>query len=205
MQIRFCEADKDRVPEHWLKYSARRSLIGRRRNSPQRATDPINAMLNYLYTIAGTECRLAIMALGLEPTLGFLHLDSPRTQSLVWDLVEPVRPIIESWALALLRDHTFTRDDFIETQIGSCRLSEPLTHVLAATGPLWFQAVAPAAEQVRNTIAESSPYKIDRSTRLTNTNRRESKGQRAYKAVSWLANQEAYPEPHSCSKCVIAA
>lgn len=205
VQIRFCEADKDRVPGNWLRYAGRSSLIGKRRRTAQRATDPINAMLNYLYTIAGTECRLAIMALGLEPTLGFLHLDSPRTQALVWDLAEPIRPIIESWLLALLRDHTFTRDDFIETQIGSCRLSESLTHVFAATGPLWFQAVAPHAEQIRNTLAESSPLKIDHSTRLTHTNKRESRSQREYRSVNWQANQDAYPEPHSCGRCEIAA
>jgi len=202
--IRFCAADRDRVPKHWLAYSARGSKATKR-NSPRGASDPINAMLNYLYTIAGSESRLAIMALGLEPTLGFLHLDTPRTQTLVWDLIEPVRPIIDTWLLALLRDHTFTASDFIETPIGSCRIAEPLSHVLAATGPLWYKAIAPHAEQMRNAIAESSPYKIDMTTRLTNTNQRQSKGQRQYRPVSWLANREAYPEPHSCGRCEIAA
>ena len=40
--------------------------------------NPANAMLNYLYAVLESEARLAIAALGLDPGLGFWHVDAQR-------------------------------------------------------------------------------------------------------------------------------
>jgi CRISPR-associated protein Cas1 len=57
------------------------------------ATDPVNAALNYGYGFLEAECRRAINAVGLEPSVGFLHETSgyQTKQSLVYDLQEPFR------------------------------------------------------------------------------------------------------------------
>lgn len=200
LSARFCRADTAKIPERWSSFTRRQTQV-RKGGTNRRASDPINAMLNYLYTVAATECRLACMALGLEPSLGFLHADQPNVDTLVWDLIETVRPIVDLWLLGLLEYHTFTAEDFEETRIGSCRIAEPLTHSLAATGPLWAAAVAPHAETVRNLIADSSPAKISKATRLTASRLRNANGHRAYSTVVRQSHLDAYPELHTCKSC----
>ena len=56
--------DTDKIPTHWTQFGTRNSLNGNRRTARQ-ATNPINALLNYLYTVAASECRLACIAVGL--------------------------------------------------------------------------------------------------------------------------------------------
>ncbi len=56
--ILFAKRDVPLVPQHWLTFGQRRSEItGRSRL----ASNPINALLNYLYAILETEVRLAIL------------------------------------------------------------------------------------------------------------------------------------------------
>jgi CRISPR-associated protein Cas1 len=61
------------------------------------ASDPVNLALNYGYGILEGECRRAINAVGLEPSVGFLHeFSSNQTkQSLVYDLQEPFRWLVD--------------------------------------------------------------------------------------------------------------
>lgn len=71
---------------------------GRMTSSHQNnATDPVNAALNYGYGFLEGECRRAINALGLEPSVGFLHdfSDYQTKQSLVYDLMEPFRWLVD--------------------------------------------------------------------------------------------------------------
>jgi CRISPR-associated protein Cas1 len=95
---------------------------GRMTSSHQNnASDPVNSALNYAYGFLEGECRRAINAVGLEPSIGFLHdFSSYQTkQSLVYDLQEPFRWIadvavieaFESGALDL-PDFYFTGDDY---------------------------------------------------------------------------------------------
>jgi CRISPR-associated protein Cas1 len=85
------------------------------------ASDPVNSALNYGYGFLEGECRRAINAVGLEPSVGFLHDFSnyQTKQSLVYDLQEPFRWLseisvvdaFESDALEL-SDFYFTGDDY---------------------------------------------------------------------------------------------
>jgi len=95
---------------------------GRMTSSHQNnATDPVNAALNYGYGFLEGECRRAINAVGLEPSVGFLHETSgyQTKQSLVYDLEEPFRWIVdltvmqafESGALDVPHFY-FTGDDY---------------------------------------------------------------------------------------------
>jgi len=95
---------------------------GRMTSSHQNdATDPVNAALNYGYGVLEGECRRAINAVGLEPSVGFLHDFSnyQTKQSLVYDLQELFRWLVdltviqafESGALDLPHFY-FTGDDY---------------------------------------------------------------------------------------------
>ena len=66
--LRFSRADRSRVPEHWVVFDGRRSLLGNRVTT-RRADRPLNALLNLGYRLAGIEARLAAMAVGLAPGL----------------------------------------------------------------------------------------------------------------------------------------
>ena len=89
LPINFPRLDLTRVPEHWRTFGTRKSLLT---GSPRLATNPPNAILNFLYTVLASEARLAAAALGLDPAIGVLHYDTPARDSLACDLIEPVRP-----------------------------------------------------------------------------------------------------------------
>jgi CRISPR-associated endonuclease Cas1 len=143
IEIRFARRDWDRIPEHWPPFGRRASLVT---GSSRKATNPCNAILNYLYAIAEAEARIAALAVGCDPGLGVMHADQKSRDSLACDLMEPVRPRVDRWVLRLLAERTFRKSDFFETREGVCRIMPPLTQLLAETAPRWRAAVAVVRE-----------------------------------------------------------
>lgn len=65
------------------------------------ATDRVNALLNYGYGILYSQVWGAVVTAGLEPFVGFLHVDRPGKPSLVLDLVEEFRqPVVDRTVVA---------------------------------------------------------------------------------------------------------
>ncbi len=112
---RYWEALGKVLPEHL-------DFQGRMTSSHQNnASDPVNLALNYAYGVLEGECRGAINAVGLEPSVGFLHDFSnyQTKQSLVYDLQEPFRwlsdiSVVEAFESETLKlsDFYFTGDDY---------------------------------------------------------------------------------------------
>jgi CRISPR-associated protein Cas1 len=103
------------LPKH-LHFQERMTL-----SHQNNATDPVNAALNYGYGFLEGECRRAINAVGLEPSVGFLHdvSDYQTKQSLVYDLEEPFRWIVDLTVTQAFEsrrldvaDFYFTGDDY---------------------------------------------------------------------------------------------
>lgn len=140
VQILFPRQDAKRVPHHWFRFGARHSKLS---GQPRVATNPPNAVLNYLFAIAESECRLALCACGLDPGIGFIHLDTANRDSLALDLLETIRPSIEAWLLNWIMREPLRRSDFFETGSGSCRLTSRLCSRLSETGPTWRSLVGP--------------------------------------------------------------
>jgi len=70
------------------------------RNSPLRvmkssATDVINALLNYGYTVLAGEISKFVNGVGLDAYYGFYHHNHTSFQSLVYDIIEPFRWLVE--------------------------------------------------------------------------------------------------------------
>jgi len=192
-QLRFIARDARRVPEHWHRYTIRRSPLHRGGPTPRDAAHPMNAMLNYLYSLAESECRFACLAVGLDPGLGFLHTDQRGRDSLALDLLEVLRPHVERYVLRLAAEHTFRAADFHETVEGKCVLLPPLTHTLADTMPEWARAIAPVAEQVAHTLGDTSTARIRRRTPLTQRNTRAEQQRRAQQRWTPVpSDQEAF-------------
>ncbi len=71
-------------------------MSGRNRRPPR---DPVNAMLSYAYGMLVKDCTIALVSVGLDPCLGFLHAHRHGRPSLALDLMEPFRPIIADSAV----------------------------------------------------------------------------------------------------------
>lgn len=175
----FPRNDLRRVPEHWKTFGTRESPLT---NSPRLAVNPPNAILNYMYAILESEARLAAAALGLDPGLGVLHLDSRTRDSLACDLMEPVRPLVDAHLLDWLTRGPLKREWFFEQRDGNCRLMGPFAQTVAETALSWRRAVAPYAERAARIFwasSKSSSHYLSPATRLTQSYRRMAKGKEA--------------------------
>jgi len=82
------------------------------RNSPLRvakssATDVINALLNYGYTVLAGEISKFVNGMGLDAYYGFYHHNHTSFQSLVYDIIEPFRWLVECavWRMSDAKSH----------------------------------------------------------------------------------------------------
>ena len=182
--ISFATRDLRRVPEHWLGYNGRRSVIGSG-NANRRADRPLNAMLNYAFALAKAEAALAATIIGLDPGMGLLHLDTRGRQSMALDLLEPVRPAVERFVLEVVATRTFRRSDFVEQDDGSVILGASLRAELAESLPEWSKSVAPHAESVAHSLGELVATDYHVTAPLTGAKRRAAMNRvRARKATA---------------------
>jgi hypothetical protein len=188
LPINFPKNQLLRVPEHWRSFGARVSPLT---GSPRHAANPPNAILNYLYALLESEARLAAAALGLDPGMGVLHVDTTARDSLACDLMEVVRPQVDAYLLDWITRQPLNREWFFEHRDGNCRLMAPFAVQLSKTAPIWGRAVAPIAEWVARAFW-STIRKPDRplATHLTQTNKRKAKGALSVIAALRLAKPD---------------
>ena len=95
------------------------------------STDPVNALLSFVYSLISQECLSALSGVGLDPYVGFLHADRPGRPSLALDMLEEFRA---SWAdrfvLTLLNRQQIKENDFIQESSGAVRLKDTSRKVL---------------------------------------------------------------------------
>jgi CRISPR-associated protein Cas1 len=84
--------------------------FGKRSRRPAR--DLFNAALNYLYGMGYTVVESAIFATGLDPFVGYLHVENYRKTSLVFDLIEPFRPLIDGLLVGLCQEKVLNPTHF---------------------------------------------------------------------------------------------
>jgi CRISPR-associated protein Cas1 len=101
------------LPERWR-------FHGRNRRPPR---DPVNSLLSLGYTLLGGEVLHAVQDQGLDPALGFLHGIVPGRESLVLDLMEPLRPSVDCLVLGML-DEVLLPTHFTHSARDGCRLNK---------------------------------------------------------------------------------
>lgn len=112
------------IPSDWHHIGARQSAIGNKIGSRnRRASHPVNAMLNYAYTILESQIRIQVNSEGYDPTIGFMHASKPDRDAFVLDLMEPMRPIVDRKVLEFVQTNTFHPADFTIRSDGVCRLN----------------------------------------------------------------------------------
>jgi CRISPR-associated endonuclease Cas1 len=197
LPVNFPKKDLARVPEHWRSFGTRISPLT---GSPRLAVSPACAMMNYLYALLESEASLAARALGLDAAMGIFHVDQPNRDSLACDLMEPVRPRVDSYLLDWITTQPLKREWFFEQQDGNARLMASLTERLSETAPMWARAIAPVAEWVAQALWKSTkkpaPPGPSLPTRLTQRRRSEGRG----KEFS-LKMTSPSPPPKICLGC----
>ncbi|PBO85437.1 MAG: CRISPR-associated endonuclease Cas1 [Thaumarchaeota archaeon] len=97
------------------------------------ASDEINSLLNYGYSILESEVRKAINSVGLDPSIGFLHEITQSRTPLVYDLQELFRWIVELSVIQLLEQNSLKKSDFVTTENYHTRLKENTASLLIDT------------------------------------------------------------------------
>lgn len=112
--------DADRVPRHWQTLGSRTSIFGQGARS---ATTPGQALRNFIGGLAGAQIACACRTIGLDPGMGIgLHHDVRGRESLVWEVMEAVRPTLDQLNLDILASRVWRRGDFHELPSGEVRL-----------------------------------------------------------------------------------
>src|SRR6266567_1875759 len=150
LPVTWPKLDLQKIPDHWRFVGSRQSPLT---GGPRLAVTPVHAILNYCFALLEAETRLAISALGMDAGLGVgLHTDTANRDSLAFDILEPVRPQVETWLLDWLAKEPLRRVDFFETGAGNCRLMSQICTKLSGTVSVWGKLVAPWAEYVARTL-----------------------------------------------------
>jgi CRISPR-associated endonuclease Cas1 len=122
------------IPQTWHRIEPR-STAAKRKITNRNASHPVNAILNYAYAVLEGQVRMHIVAQGYDPNIGYLHASTHgRPAALVFDLMEPLRPIVDRSVLQFVQSHTFHAADFAIRSDGVCRLNpEMAAHVVRVT------------------------------------------------------------------------
>ena len=106
------------------------------------ASDEVNALLNYGYAVLESEVRKDLNSIGLDPSISFLHELSNSRASLVYDVQELYRWLIDLSVIQLLEEKKLKKSDFIVTENYNIRLRENTAKALIEKIRLNFNARA---------------------------------------------------------------
>ncbi len=82
------------------------------------AKDAFNAALNYAYGMTYSTVENGVFAAGLDPFIGYLHVEGYVRRSLVFDLIEPYRPLIDQLLIRLFKEGELNKNSFTENTQG---------------------------------------------------------------------------------------
>ena len=90
-----------------------------------KAVEPVNAALNYAYSILEAKARANIARVGLSPFFGFLHSTLLGKEPLVYDLQEFERTGMDRVTLDVMSDSQVQRGGFTRVSDWTVRLTRP--------------------------------------------------------------------------------
>jgi CRISP-associated protein Cas1 len=128
LPIKWAGRNKRAIPPNWSEIAPRTKTW---RRGPKFAQHPVNAMLNYGYGMLIHQVQIQTVAVGLDPSIGIVHGNKTNSIPLVYDLMEPLRPVVDQEILKFALSHTFMPGDFVINRTGNCRLNPQMAKVVA--------------------------------------------------------------------------
>ncbi|MBU5449020.1 type I-C CRISPR-associated endonuclease Cas1c [Acetivibrio sp. MSJd-27] len=88
-------------------------------------TDPVNALLSFVYTLLAHDTASALETVGLDSYVGFLHRDRPGRISLALDLMEELRPVYaDRFVLSLINKQQIKPAGFRKQENGAVMMED---------------------------------------------------------------------------------
>jgi CRISP-associated protein Cas1 len=149
---------------------------GRSRRPPMDAT---NALLSFAYALLTSDVRGALESVGLDPAVGYLHVDRPGRPSLALDLMEEFRPYFaDRLVLSLINRRQLGPKDFQTLDNGATLLTDdgrktvlvayqerkrdeiqhPFLDEKITVGLLWFVQAQLLARHLRGDLDAYPPF-----------------------------------------------
>jgi len=129
IRIKWQGTGKRPIPERWRSVGARTSPFGIAGN--RNAGHPVQALLNYAYTVLQSQVHIQAVREGYDPTRGIMHEASPGATPFVFDAMEPYRAEVDREIIGFLKREPLHAGDFIVRDDGICRLNPQLAKVIA--------------------------------------------------------------------------
>jgi CRISPR-associated protein Cas1 len=87
--------------------------------------DNMNALLSFLYTLLAHDVQSALETVGLDPYVGFFHVDRPGRPGLALDMMEELRPFLgDRHALTMVNLQEIRGEDFLKKEDGAVLLTD---------------------------------------------------------------------------------
>lgn len=96
------------------------------------ATNPLNALLNYSYSLLLSDIIRSIISCGLDPHAGFLHSSKRNKPALALDLMEEFRAPISDSVVQTVINNGEVKPEGFECVMGSVRMKESVRKSLIA-------------------------------------------------------------------------
>lgn len=147
LRIKWKASKRYPIPDEWRSFYSRQSLAVLNKGGANIfATHPINAMLNYVYTVLLGQMQLKAIADGYDPMLGVIHTRKrssygPPRPGFAIDIMEPMRPVVDRVVLKLIAEETFSGADFDLQSDGVVRVNPELARCLTSKIGSWQKKV----------------------------------------------------------------
>ena len=122
----------------------------------QFAGDIVNALLNYGYTVLAGEITKFVNGLGLDAYFGFYHKSHISFQALVYDLIEPFRPLVE-----------YTVFKFCQRNQARYPKKREYAHTRNGTIVMETALITRFLEKLERIFQEERPYRIKAGVKRT--------------------------------------
>jgi CRISP-associated protein Cas1 len=149
------EAKGGNLPRTWLRFANRQK--GGQFLGSKHAKHPVSAMLNYAYVVEAGRLARTLSAKGLALQIGYLHADKTGRNSLVWDTIEPIRPMITGNVFKYIASREWSRKDFPQTGANVFRLDREVCSQMLSKVLLPQRAINDAADFMLSLIERHSP------------------------------------------------
>jgi CRISP-associated protein Cas1 len=117
------------IPDDWKFIGSRTSRFNLAGN--RNASHPVNAILNYAYSILQSQLQIQAISDGYDPTLGIMHFRNAGSPAFVFDLMEPERPGVDRAKIEFLRADKLHPADFVIRADGVVRLQPELSRTIS--------------------------------------------------------------------------